>query len=176
VPQPTQLVGFPVADLGATVVTGTKVDYAYCPPGSDSQNSTSDLGPIKRAFYGADAEQDPTSWLRDLEDGYIIIAYSCAPEAGPTPVATPTPAQGCPSAAEMAAMQQAFNTAPQAASAKACGDTNKLLVLRFDSMTTRFAYIAWDRVELTNTFSVQDAITFMEQWQDQANPEPSICV
>ncbi|HXR26813.1 MAG TPA: hypothetical protein VN771_03040 [Candidatus Baltobacteraceae bacterium] len=168
--------GFPVADLGSTVVTGTNVDYAYCPPGSDAQNNNTSNGPLKRAFYGAGTEQDPGSWLHDLELGYVVIAYSCAPLAGPTPVATPTPAQGCPSAAEMAAMQQAFNTAPQADTAKTCGDGNKLLVLRFDSMTTRFAYIAWDRVELTNTFSIQGATTFMEQWQDQANPVPSTCI
>jgi hypothetical protein len=171
-------VGFPVADLGRTHIldTSTKIEYAYCPPGSGSHFNVTNIGPIKRAFYGADKEQVPGGWVHDLEHGYVVIAYSCAPLPGPTPVATPTPAQGCPSGAEMAAMQQAFNTAPQADSAKACGDANKLLVLRFDSMTTRFAYIAWDRVELTNTFSVQDAITFMEQWQDQANPEPSICV
>ena len=134
------------------------------------------IGPIKRAIYPSDKEQSPGGWVHDLEHGYVVIAYSCAPLAGPTPVATPTPQQGCPSAAEMAAMQDAFNTAPQSATAKQCGDANKLLVLRFDSMTTRFAYIAWDRVEMTNTFDEKAAITFMQQWQDQANPEPSVCI
>ena len=36
--------------------------------------------------------------------------------------------------------------------------------------------VAWDRVELTNTFDEKAAITFMQQWQDQANPEQSVCV
>ena len=95
--------------------------------------------------------------MHDLEHGYVVVAYSCA--------------NGCPSQAELDAMRQAMDNAPQSDTAKTCGEPNSMFVVRFDSMTSRFAYIAWDRVQLTDTFDAQAATTFMQQWQDQANPE-----
>ena len=164
VPQPTQLVGFPAADLGRLhiVDVGTKITYAYCPPASGSHYNVSGSGPIARLFYGPElGEQNPGGWVHDLEHGYVVVAYSCA--------------NGCPSQAELDAMKQAMDNAPESDNAKACGEPNRMFVVRFDSMSTRFAYIAWDRVELTNTFDAQAATTFMQQWQDQANPEQQAC-
>jgi hypothetical protein len=131
-------VGFPVADLGRTHIldTSTKIDYAYCPPGSGSHFNVTNIGPIKRAFYGPDTEQGPGGWVHDLEHGYVVIAYSCAPLAGPTPVATPTPQQGCPSTAEIAAMQQAFNTAPPVAPGKGLAGSRPAAVPRLINSVT----------------------------------------
>jgi hypothetical protein len=52
-----------------------------------------------------------------------------------------------------------------------------VLVVRFDNMTTRFALIAWDRVLLTDTFDVNQAKTFAQQFTDQpgVNPEQGAC-
>ena len=163
-PQPTQLVGFPAADLGRTHVVdvGTKIAYAYCPPASGSHYNVSGSGPIKRLFYTPElGEQNPGGWVHDLEHGYVVVAYSCA--------------NGCPSQAELDAMRQAMDNAPQSDNAKNCGEPNRMFVVRFDSMSSRFAYIAWDRVQLTDTFDAQAATTFMQQWQDQANPEQQAC-
>jgi hypothetical protein len=157
-------VGFPAADLGRTHVVdvGTKITYAYCPPASGSHYNVSGSGPVKRLFYAPDlGEQNPGGWVHDLEHGYVVVAYSCA--------------NGCPSQAELDAMRQAMDNAPQSDTAKTCGEPNRMFVVRFDSMSSRFAYIAWDRVQLTDTFDAQAATTFMQQWQDQANPEQQAC-
>jgi hypothetical protein len=163
-PQPTQLVGFPVSDLGRNhiVDTSTHITYQYCPPASGPHYNVAGVGPIKRAFYGPDlGEQNPGGWVHDLEHGYVVVAYSCA--------------NGCPSQAELDAMRQAMDSAPQSDAAKTCGEPNRMFVVRFDSMTSRFAYLAWDRAQLSDTFDPQGATTFMQQWQDQANPEQLAC-
>ncbi len=163
VPQPTALVGFPVADLGRNHIVdpGTHISYEYCPPASGPHYNVANVGPIKRAFYEPDQEQNPGGWVHNLEHGYVVVAYSCK--------------DGCPSQAELDAMRQAMANAPQSALASKCGEPNRMMVVRFDSMTSRYAYLAWDRVELADTFDPQAAITFMQQWQDQANPEQQGC-
>jgi hypothetical protein len=73
----------------------------------------------------------------------------------------------------MRTLQQWFNDAPTDA---ACG--RQALVARFDSMSTRFAVVAWNRALLLDTFdnaSLALADTFAERYTDANAPEPGNC-
>lgn len=142
----------------------TKIDYAFCPPTSGNHYNISGVGPIRRAFYGPDQEQNPGGWVHDLEHGFVVIAYSCGQDG-----------KSCPSTAEMDAMRKVFDEAPSTPGAALCGLPNKVIVLRFDSMSTRFAFLTWDRAYLTNTFDPNAALVFAQQNQDQTNPEQGVC-
>ena len=165
-PQPTTRLGFVTQDLGRQHITdpNDKIDYAFCPPGSGSHYNIAGIGPLKRAFYPATQEQTPGGWVHNLEHGYTVIAYSCGKDG-----------TSCPSSAEMSAMQTVFDTAPQTPQAKACGLPNKVIVVRFDDMSTRFALLSWDRVYLTDTFDANLGLVFAEQNMDQTNPEQGAC-
>ena len=55
-------------------------------------------------------------------------------------------------------------------------EPQEVLVARFDSMTTPFAELAWGRAMLTDTFDLDTALTFAQQWMDHGTePEPNIC-
>jgi hypothetical protein len=165
-PEPTQKLGFPAQDLGRTHIldVNQSVTYDYCPPASGEHLNVSGVAPMQRAFYPDTSQQKPQTWVHNLEHGYVVVAYSC------------TVGGGCPSQAELDAMRQVFDTAPPSGQAKTCGLPNKVLVLRFDDMSERFALLAWDRVMLMNSFDSQAARTFIQQWQDSPQiPEPGIC-
>jgi hypothetical protein len=82
----------------------------------------------------------------------------------------------CPSQAELDAMRQFFETAPQTPGAATCNLPNKVVVARFDSMSTRFAMVAWDRVLLMDTWDTPSALAFAAQWVDAPQiPEPGTC-
>lgn len=165
-PQPTTRLGFVTNDMGRTHVldANQSIEYAFCPPASGNHYNIAGVGPLPRAFYPATQEQKPGGFVHNLEHGYVVIAYSCGKD-GTT----------CPSAEEMTAMQTVFDTAPQTAGAKACGLPNKVIVVRFDDMTTRFALLSWDRVYLTDTFDANLGLVFAEQNMDQTNPEQGVC-
>ncbi|HEX5465969.1 MAG TPA: DUF3105 domain-containing protein [Candidatus Limnocylindrales bacterium] len=165
-PEPTTRLGFVTNDMGRTHVldANQSIEYAFCPPASGNHYNIAGVGPLPRAFYPATQEQKPGGFVHNLEHGYVVIAYSCGKD-GTT----------CPSSEEMTAMQTVFDTAPQTAGAKACGLPNKVIVVRFDDMTTRFALLSWDRVYLTDTFDANLGLVFAEQNMDQTNPEQGVC-
>jgi hypothetical protein len=115
--------------------------------------------------YPVSEPKAPQYWIHNLEHGYVVLAYRC-----PSGVL----GQGdCVTAEEMAEMQSFFDQAP-ASSNSAC--PKKVVVVRFDSMDTKFAMLAWGRALLTNDFDIDTALTFTEQWMDHdAVPEKGIC-
>jgi hypothetical protein len=166
-PGPDERLGMVTDDLGRlhlTARTNSK-SYAYCPPASGPHYGNPAPGPIRRNFYGQENEQDPGGWIHNLEHGYVVLLYSCGPEG-----------RNCPSTDEMAQLRQWFDRALKTASADTCRIPNKTLVARFDSMSTRFALVAWDRVLLMDRFDLETALRFAEQWIDGPSaPEPGAC-
>ena len=72
-------------------------------------------------------------------------------------------------------MQAFYDQAPAPPSGQGNCD-KEVLVARFDSMTTRFAYLAWGRALLTDEFNTDTALTFAQQWMDAGTePEKSVC-
>lgn len=166
-PAPTQQLGFPVTDLGTEHERDTSVviDYAYCPPASGPHWSIGGEAPAPRDFYGPEESVEPQQWLHNLEHGFVMALYSCGPDG-----------QSCPSEAELAALRVVYEDAPTTDGALACGVPNKVIVTRFDEMSSRFAYVSWDRELLTDTVDPQVGITFAEQWTDPPSaPERGGC-
>jgi hypothetical protein len=161
VPAPTQQLGFQTRDLGNDHINpGTQGVYRFCPPTSGPHNNLQNVGPIRRNFYEPATAQRPGGFVHNLEHGYVVMLYRCGQG-------------GCPSADELAAMRRVYEQTPIA---NRCNTPNKILVARFDDMTTRFAYLVWDRALLTDTFDEAQARTFAEQWQDKTGPEaPASC-
>jgi Protein of unknown function (DUF3105) len=140
------------------------ITYAFCPPTSGSHYN--DAGaPLKPAVYPADHEQTPGNFIHNLEHGYVVVAYRC-----------PSGKLGegdCISEAEFAQLQAWFDGAP-APTKSQCA--TKALVVRFDSMDSRFAILAWNRALLADQFDLPTALTFAQQWMEHdAVPEPSVC-
>jgi hypothetical protein len=162
-PEPTAPLGQSTSILGRDHVTnaGQTIEYGFCPPTSGSHyNIANGIGPIKAAVYPSSAEQPPGGWVHNLEHGWVVLLYSCK--------------NGCPSADEMAQMQKWFDESPPVDSSQGC--TKEVLVARFDSMTTRFGEVAWGRALLTDSFNLDTAKEFAQQWMDHGTePEPSIC-
>lgn len=155
--------GFTTAVLGRDHVlnAGQTIEYGFCPPTSGGHYNISGVGPIRSAVYPKTAEQPPGGWLHNIEHGWVVLLYSC--QDG-----------NCPSDAEMAAMQQWYDNAPAVDPAQGCD--KEVLVARFDSMSTRFAELAWGRALLSDEFNLDTANTFAQQWQDHGTePEASIC-
>jgi hypothetical protein len=110
--------------------------------------------------YPNNAEQPPGGWVHNLEHGWVVLLYSCK--------------NGCPSADEMAQMQQWFDQAPTPDPSQGCD--KEAIVARFDSMTTRFAVVAWGRELMMDEFNLDTAKTFAQQWTDAGTePEKTIC-
>ena len=140
------------------------LDYAYCPPTSGMHYNAAGQGPLRRAMYEG-GPTDPGGWIHNLEHGYVVAAYSCGPDGN-----------ACPSDEEMAALKRFFDETPTNEAAAACQIPNKLLVVRFDDMSTRFALLAWDRALLVDTFDVEQAKAFAQQFVNgRAAPEPNVC-
>nr|MBA2556077.1 hypothetical protein [Chloroflexota bacterium] len=74
-------------------------------------------------------------------------------------------------AEQRTAMERFFSETPQTPGAEECGMPNRVLVARFDEMTTKFALVTWNRGLLLDEFDIDTAITFAEQNMDQTNPE-----
>jgi hypothetical protein len=142
-----------------------KVDYAYCPPAGGPHWNVSRVAPVPRAFYQPEQAVVPQQWLHNVEHGFVIQLYSCGADG-----------RSCPSADDMAKLKRVFDETPTTQGATACGVPNKLVVARFDDLSTRFALVAWDRELLTDTLDVEQAKTFAEQWIDgPATPEAGAC-
>ena len=164
-PDPTPRLGFTTTILGRQHVPANQpVTYPFCPPTS-GDHYAQPVAPIPARFYAANEEKSPALWIHNLEHGYVVLAYRCP---------TGTPGTGdCPTDAEMAQMQAFFDQAPNSAVA-AC--PKKVLVVRFDEMSTRFGMLAWGRALLTDQFDLDTALTFAEQWMDhEVVPERGSC-
>jgi hypothetical protein len=87
----------------------------------------------------------------------VVVLYSCGADGS-----------ACPDQATLDALRQFADDAPQTAVAAGCGIPNKLIVARFDEMSTRFAALGWDRAMLSDTFDQATFLTFYEQWVDNS--------
>jgi hypothetical protein len=164
VPEPTARLGFTTSDLGRTHVTGT-VTYGFCPPTSGNHYIINGQAPMQPAVYGPAQERSPAYWVHNLEHGFVVLAYRC-----------PSGVLGsgdCPTQDEFNQLQAWYDQAPKPTLSQC---PTKVLVVRFDSMDTRFALLAWDRALLMNTFDLNQALTFAQQWMDApTTPEFGAC-
>jgi hypothetical protein len=158
--------GVVTADEGnAHVAPGSRLRYAQCPPASGPHYNAAGSGPLPARFYGPESEQSPGGWVHNLEHGYVVILYSCGAD-GTT----------CPSEEEEVALVRFQNTAPTTPGADLCGIKSEVLTARFDAMDARFAFVAWDRVALSDTFDPVAAARFALRWIDQPTlPEAARC-
>ena len=120
---------------------------------------------MQPAVYGPATEKYPMYWVHNLEHGYVVLAYRC-----PSGVL----GQGdCISQADMAGIQSWYDNAP-APTKSNCA--TKVLAVRFDSMSTPFALLAWDRALLLDVWQPEQAATFAAQWIDApTTPELGTC-
>ncbi len=168
-PDPSQTsdsnaLGFPVADMGRAHVVGGTITYATCPPTSGNHYSAAGKGPIRNAVYGPANEQAPGGWVHNLEHGAVVLLYRCP---------SGTLGSGdCATAEEMAQMQEWFDTAPVVNNCP-----KQALVARFDTMSTRFAVLSWNRALLVDEFDLAQASAFAQQWTDKTAPpeEQLVC-
>jgi len=166
IPNPTARLGFTTTDLGRShVPAGASVNYAFCAPTSGDHYNIPGQAPMPAAVYGPNTARIPQYWIHNLEHGYVVTAYRCP---------SGTLGQGdCISQQDLSNIQTWFDNAP-APTKSTCA--SKVLAVRFDSMDTQFALLAWDRVLLTDTFDIDTATTFAEQWMDSATtPESGAC-
>jgi hypothetical protein len=164
---PDGLPGFTTQDLGRSHVRdpNTIIEYGFCPPTSGAHYNIAGRGPIRAGVYPANEERVPGGWVHNMEHGYVVALYRCpSGEVG----------QGdCISQSDLEQLESFFTQAPFSGN-PSCPD--KLVVARFDSMTTKFAVLAWDRALLTDTFDLDAALQFYQEWLDpQAAPEAGLC-
>jgi hypothetical protein len=146
----------------AHVPVGSTTEYAFCPPTSGEHYNVQGQGPIRRDFYPPETVVRPGAWVHNLEHGYIVVAYRGG-EDGPT--------EG-----ELAAMREFFETAPASTFQPTCEIPNKVVVVRFDDMTSDFALLGWNVAMLMDEFDPDRALTFYQQWVDSPqSPERGAC-
>lgn len=155
--------GFATESLGSQHVgVGTKISYGFCPPTSGSHHTAQGAGPLRPGFYGPDADAGPGGWVHNLEHGYVVALYRCADGA-------------CPSEAELAALRSFAANGPPTQSAVACGYRSKVLVARFDDISTPYALLAWDRALFLDSFNEAGARDFASRSIEATAPEPNAC-
>lgn len=154
-PEPTPWLGFGVTDRGRNHVLpgGETIRYAECPPTSGPHSPS----PAKRGYYGPDQNLPVGAWVHSLEHGLIVVLYSCGQDG-----------DACPDQATRDALRQLADTAPQTDAAAVCQIRNKIIVARFDQMSTRFAALGWDRAMLSNEYDAGTFLTFYGQWVDNS--------
>ena len=153
------LAGMTTDDQSSThVAPGTKIRYASCPPTSGQHFNARGFGPLPARFYGPDADASPGGWVHNLEHGYVVALYRC--EGGT-----------CPSSEQLEGLRSFATTGPPTETAASCGIRSKLVVARFDQMSTPFALLAWDRALLLDAFDEARAQAFAGQSIDATAPE-----
>ena len=165
-PAPTLRLGFTTQVLGRNHITNPAqtIEYGFCPPTSGDHYNIAGVGPIPAAVYPNNTPKAPGGWVHNLEHGWVVVLYRCT---GPS---------DCPSDAEMQQLQAWYDQAPTPDPSQGCTIPKEVLVARFDSMTTRFAELAWGRALLSNDFTLDTALTFAQQWMDPGSePEKTIC-
>lgn len=155
--------GFATESLGAQhVAPGTTISYGFCPPTSGPHYNVRGAGPLPPRFYGPNDNAGPGGWVHNLEHGFVVVLYRCADGA-------------CPEDSDLAALREFAATGQPTLSAATCGYRSKVLVARFDQMSTPFAVVAWDRALLLDGFDPAAARAFAERWIDTNAPEPNGC-
>lgn len=162
--EPTPRVGFTTTEMGRDHLRDPSqtLRFAFCPPTSGDHFAVAGVGPIRGQYYPPAQEQSPGGWIHNLEHGYVVALYRCPS------------GDDCASDAELAELQRFFNEAPDSPVAQQC--PRKVLVARFDEMSTRFAFVAWNRALLMDELDLDTALTFAGQWIDhEAVPERGVC-
>ena len=140
------------------VATGTKIRYPSCPPTSGDHYAAQGAGPIRQGFYGPSSAAQPGGWVHNLEHGYAVALY-----------------RGEPDAATLAALREFARAGPVTPGAAACGIPSKVVVARFDDMSTPYAVLAWGRLLPMASWDDAMARAFAEQAIDATAPEPGAC-
>lgn len=149
-PAATPRTGYPAADLGRGHVSkGTTIAYDYCPPTSGQHYNEVNLSPLARAFYGPEQEQTPGSWVHNLEHGYVVLLY-----------------KGDPGAETLADLEAVMESAPPGPLSEACRLPNKVIAVRFDSMSGAFGAVSWDRAMILDAYDRDALAAYAAQWQD----------
>jgi hypothetical protein len=167
VPNPTARLGFTVADLGAFHVgdPGTRISYDYCPPASGRHYNVAGQAPMPPAAYQPAQDRAPGYWIHNLEHGFTVLLYRCP--SGQLGVGE------CITRDEMAQLEAWYDQVP-APQVSNC--PKKVMVARFDQMSSDFALVAWDRVLLMDQFDLDTALLFDQQWTEhEAVPERGSC-
>ena len=144
---------------------GRRISYDYCPPGSGDHYNLGGRAPMPAAVYPPGQQHAPGFWVHNLEHGYVAALYRCP--SGQLGVGD------CITRAEFEQLEQFFadSPAPQLA---AC--PRKAVVVRFDSMNSDFALVAWNRALMMDEFNLDTALTFAQQWMEHvAVPENQGC-
>jgi hypothetical protein len=157
---PTPRLGFTTSHIGSEHVRDQSIDYPFCPPTSGDHYNAAGRGPIRADVYPRTEQVSPGGWVHNLEHGYIVVLYRNTTE---DPITD----------AEFQQLESFWDQAPQLGAA---GCPRKVLVARFDEMTTPFAVLAWGRALLLDEWNVDTANTFVQQWTNHvAVPEPQLC-
>ena len=148
------------------VPVGTTISFGFCPPTSGNHYNSPPRGPIPAALYGVGTEEPPGGWVHNLEHGYVVMVYRC-----PSGVVDKG---DCVTSGDMALMQQWINDAPVDPACRGI----KAIVVRFDSMTTRFGVLAWNRALLLDDLAPNNltlASNFRDAFTNTTAPEPNNC-
>lgn len=140
------------------VPSGSTIRYQLCPPTSGNHYSAAGIGPIRPGFYGPGQKAEPGGWIHDLEHGFIVVLY-----------------RGEPPSADLDALRRFVEVAPATDTAARCGYRAKIIVARFDDMSTPFAVLAWSRLLQLPAWDEATAIAFAQRWVEVAGPEPGAC-
>jgi hypothetical protein len=156
-----------LSDLGAFHIAdpGRTIRYDYCPPGSGDHYAIPGQAPLPAAVYQPSSERAPGFWIHNLEHGFTVLLYRCP--SGQLGVGE------CVTRDEMAQMQEWYDSVPPP---EISNCPKKVMVARFDQLSTKFALLAWDRALLLDQFDLDKALLFDEQWTEhEAAPEPFSC-
>ncbi len=136
------------------------INYAFCPPTSGDHYNAPGRGPIRPGVYPPNDELSPGGWVHNLEHGYVVILYK---NTADDPITD----------AEFQQLESFYDQAPQLGSG-AC--PRKVVVARFDQMTSDFAMLSWGRALLLDEWNQDTANTFVQQWSVQEIlPERGVC-
>ena len=156
-------VGFSTNNLGRNhVAVGTKIRYGFCPPTSGNHYNSPGKGPLRAGFYDPDSDAGPSGWVHNLEHGYVVVLYRCSHGS-------------CPSESELAPLRTFAANGPPTQSAAACGIRSKVVVARFDEMSSPYALLAWDRAWLLDSFNGSKANDIARAAIEATAPEPNSC-
>jgi hypothetical protein len=96
--------------------------------------------------------------VHNLEHGYIVALY-----------------KGEPDQATIDTLRRFVEVAPSTATAQACGYRAKVIVARFDDMSTPFSVLAWDHILPLARWDESAALSFAQRWVEVAGPEKTAC-
>jgi hypothetical protein len=146
-------------DFGnAHVAPGSVVDYALCPPTSGAHYNAAGQGPLRPGFYRPAERATPGGWVHNLEHGFIVVLY-----------------RGEPDSAAMAQLQAFSDAFPVPAPVSGC-TYKKLVIARFDDMSTPFAVLGWRHLLQLPEWDAGRAQTFASTWLERTpTPEATIC-